>query len=440
MRKGNPSIESVRKFLSKYLLLLRQQIIQPLYRNSLLLMSSTIVTSVLGFIFWVVIARFYNEADVGYGAAALNAIFLIVAFSKLGLGTAIQRFISKEEKPTDLINACLTLTGLVSLAVSAIFIAGTDVWTPALSFIKGNAAFIIAFVFFALFSTLSGMMEQIFIAIRRADFVLLRTSLFCLLRIALPFLLVIFFRAFGIVSSYGIAIGITLAVSLFILLPRGIAGYKPVPRLKFDRIKRIWRYSAGNYIANLFGQTPDYVLPILIVNIHHLGATQAAFFYMAWRVAVFLFMIPNATSRSLFTEGSHFEAKLGVNVLKSHQFGFSLLIPGVILVLALGKWILIMFGESYSVNALQLLQVLAVSSIPLSVNHIYFSIIKVQNRIRELIALRGFIAVATILGTYLATKATGDILVVGYVWLAAQILVSIYVIFAMKIRSMEEWK
>jgi O-antigen/teichoic acid export membrane protein len=428
MRKGSPSIGSASNLLMKYLPLLRQQIRHPLHRNSLFLMASTIVTSVLGFVFWVIIARFYNEADVGYGAATLNAIFLIAAFGKLGLGTAIVRFISKEENPTELINACLTLTGLVSLAVSAIFIAGVDFWSPALSFIKGNATFIVAFILFALFSTLSGMMEQVFIAIRRAD-----------LRIALPFILVIFFRAFGIVSSCGIAIGITLFVSLFFLLPRGIGGYKPVPRLKFDRIKRIWRYSAGNYLANLFGQTPDYVLPILIVNIHHLGATQAAFFYMAWRVAVFLFMIPNATSRSLFAEGSHFEDKLGANVLRSHQFTFLLLIPGVIVVLALGKWILLMFGESYSINALQLLQILAVSSIPLAVNNIYFSIIKVQNRIRELMVLRGFIAVAALLGTYLATKATGDILVVGYVWLAAQIFVSIYVIFSMKIRSMEGW-
>lgn len=440
MRKRSPSIGSLSNLLRKYPPLVKQQIEDPLHRNSLFLIASTVVTSALGFVFWVIIARFYDEADVGYGAATLSAITLIATFGKLGLGTAIIRFISKEDKPTELINACLTLCGLVSLAVSAIFIAGVDIWSPALSFIRENATFIVAFVFFALFGTLSGMMEQIFIAIRRSDFVLLRSAIFCLLRIALPFLMVVFFRAFGIVSSWGIAIGITLSVSLFFLLPRALGGYKPVPRLKLDRIKRIWRYSAGNYIANLFGQTPDMVLPILIVNIHHLGAAQAAYFYMAWRVVKFLFMIPSATSRSLFAEGSHFEGKLGKNVLRSHRFTFFLLIPGFILVLALGKWLLLMFGASYSANALSLLQVLAVSSIPLAVNHIYYSIIKVQGRIRELMVLRGFIAVAALLGTYLATKATGDIMGVGYVWLAAQVFVSIYVIFAMKIRSMEGWK
>jgi len=414
-----------------------------MHRNSLFLMASTVVTSVFGFVFWVIIARFYDEAAVGYGVATLNAIFLIASLGKLGLGTAIVRFISKEEKPTELINASLTLTGLVSLAVSAIFISGLDIWSPALSFIKTNAAFVISFIFFALFSTLSGMMEQIFIALRRADFFLLRTSLFGLLRIALPFLMVIFFRAFGIVSSCGIAIGITLSISLFFLLPRVIKGYKPVPKLKFDRIKRIWRYSVGNYLANLFGQVPDYLLPILIVNIRlpgvspAEGAMQVAFFYVAWRVAVFLFMIPNATSRSLFAEGSHFEDKLGVNVRRSYHLIFFLLVPGVILVLALGKWLLLMFGANYSANALTLLQILTVSSIPLAVTRIYFSIIQVQGRIMELVLLRGFIAVVTLLGTYLAIKATGDILGVGYAWLAAQILVSIYVIFAMKMRGIK---
>ena len=439
MRKDSLSFTNINILLKKYALLLKQEIKDPLHRNSIYLIASTVVTSVLGFVFWIVIARFYNEADVGYGAATISAIVLIATFSRMGLGTAIIRFISKEDMPAELINTCLTLCGLVSLAVAAIFVAGVDIWSPALSFIREDAEFIIAFIVFALFTALSGMLEQVFIAIRRADFVLLRSSIFCLLRIVLPFIMVIFFLAFGIVSSWGIAIGFTILVSLFFLLPRGLGVYKPVPSLKLDKIKKIWRYSAGNYLANLFGQTPDLVLPILIINIYHLGAQQAAYFYIAWRVAKFLFMIPSATSRSLFAEGSHFEDKLGANVLRSHWFTFFLLVPGVIFVLALGKWLLLMFGASYSVNALTLLQVLAVSSIPLAVNHIYYSIIKVQGRIRELVVLRGFIAVAALLGTYLATKATGDILVVGYVWLAAQVLVSIYVICAMKIRSMEGW-
>jgi O-antigen/teichoic acid export membrane protein len=437
MRKASPSFESIGKLLKKYAPLLKQQIKDPLHRNSLYLIASSVVTSVLGFVFWIVVARFYDESAVGYGAATISAIVLIATFSKLGLGTAIIRFISKEDRPVELINACLTLCGLVSLAVSAIFIAGVDVWSPALSFITGDVRFIVAFVVFALFSTLSGMMEQVFIAIRRADFILLRSSIFCLLRIALPFIMVISFHAFGIVSSWGIAIGITLSVSLFFLLPRGLGVYKPMPRLKLDRIKKIWRYSAGNYLANLFGQTPDLVLPILIVNIYHLGAQQAAYFYIAWRIAYFLFMIPSATSRSLFAEGSHFEDKLAANVLRSHKFTLLILVPGVILVLALGKWLLLIFGASYSINGLTLLQILAVSSIPLAVNHIYFSIIKVQNRIRELVVLRGFIAVATLLGTYLVTKATGSLLGVGYVWLGAQVLVSIYVLFSMKTRTMD---
>ncbi len=439
MRKGRLSVGGVCNLLRKSPSLLRQQIKDPLHRNSLFIMSSTVVTSVLGFVFWIIIARFYDVTAVGYGVATLNAIFLIAALGKLGLGTAIVRFISKEEKPTELINACLTLTGLVSLAISAIFIAGIDVWSPVLSFIKGNAAFIVAFIFFALFSTLSGMMEQVFIALRRADLFLLRTSLLGLLRIALPLLMVIFFRAFGIVSSCGIAIGITLLVSLFILLPRVIKGYKPAPRLKFDRIKTIWRYSAGNYLANIFGQAPDKLLPILIVNIRlpgvspAEGAMQVAFFYMAWRLAFFLFMIPNATSRSLFAEGSHFEDKLAANVRRSYKFTFILLVPAVVVVLLAGKWLLLLFGASYSENALSLLRVLTFSSLFVAVNHVYYSVLKVHGRIRELIVLSGFIALATLIGTYIITPTTG-IIGVGYAWLASQAAVSVYIMLFMRNR------
>jgi len=127
------------------------------------------------------------------------------------------------------------------------------------------------------------------------------------------------------------------------------------------------------------------VLPIMVVNF--LGPVQNAYFYIAWMMAALLLAIPISVSQSLFAEGSHFNEKLRENVIKSVKFTFLLLVPAVILLILVGKWLLLAFGQGYSANALHLLWILAISSLPTGITNIYMSILRVTSRIRELIAI-----------------------------------------------------
>jgi len=344
---------------------------------------------------------------------------------------ALIRFLPKAEKPVEMINSCFTLSGMVALAMAGIFLAGLGLWSPALGFICGDAMFILAFVLFAFGWTISGIMGSIFIAKRRAEFILIKHTIFSLLKIPLPILLVLFFRAFGIVSSWGIAIGIALAISLFLFLPRVQNGYHMVPRINLGMMKDIWRYSAGNYFAALCAAASNFILPIMVVNL--VGAEQNAYFYVAWTIAAVLFAIPMAVSQSLFAEGSHFEDELGVNVGRSFRFIFLLLIPAIILLLLVGKWLLLLFGASYSANALTLLRILALSSVFIGVSGVYMTILRVQGKIRELMLISAFVTLAVLLGSYFIMPTTG-IIGVGYAWIAAQGIVSIYVAFALRAR------
>jgi O-antigen/teichoic acid export membrane protein len=374
------------------------------------------------------VARFYAEAEVGLGAAIISAVSLLALFGRLGLDVALIRFLPKAEKPVEMINSCFTLSGTVVLALTGIFIAGLELWSPALGFIRENAMFSLTLVLFALGWTLSGIMDFIFIAKRRAEFVLTKNTVFSLLKIPLAMLLVLFFRTFGIVGSWGAAIGVAFAISLFVLLPRVQKHYYPTPKLNLGIIKDIWRYSAGNYLAALFAAAPALVLPIMMVNL--LGAAQNAYFYVAWMIAGLLSTIPGAVSQSLFAESSHFEGQLGVYARRSFRFIFLLLAPAIILLLLLGKWLLLLFGAGYSANALGLLWILGLSSPLVGVNSIYYSILRVQGRIRELVLITGLITLAVLVGSYFVAQTTGMI-GISYVWIAVQGLVSVYVLFAL---------
>jgi O-antigen/teichoic acid export membrane protein len=274
------------------------------------------------------------------------------------------------------------------------------------------------------------LINSAFLAKRRAGFTLSKNAIFSLLKLPLPVFFALYFYTFGVVISWGIALAVALAVALFLFLPRVQDGYRPLPALDLVLLKKQWRYSAGNYLVDLLLLTPGYILPLMVVNL--LGAEQNAYFYIAWVMAGLLFAIPTAASSSLFAEGSHFEERLRENVVKSLKSTFLLLVPVAILLAAVGKWLLLAFGQGYSLNALALLWVLCLSSLPLGVNRIYVGILRLTGRITELIIISGVLAIGVLVASYFLLPLTG-IIGIGYAWLGVQLIVAIYILAGRKL-------
>ncbi len=402
---------------------------KPLYKNSLFLIARIIARSGLGFVFWIIVTNFYSEAEVGWGSAIISAMDLLAILAISGFDAALIRFLPEAKKPVKMINNFFTLSAIIAAVISAIFIAGLPWWSPGLKFIQQNIIFSIAFIVFVVCITAFRLSDYTFIARRKAEYVFYKSIIMLLLRLPLPVLLVIFFHSFGIAASWGIAIAITLFISTFIFLPRIENTYKPVPTLKADIGNHVWRYSAGSYITSVFQSSTGLILPLMVLNLA--GPQQNAYFYIAWMIASLLFSIPQAVSQSLFAEGSTSGKDLKTHVRRSFIFVFLILVPAVIVIFLAGKWFLVLFGANYSANSLILLRILAISSLLLGINRIYTSILRVNDRIKELVIITGFIAIGTLLGSYLLIPGWG-LNGIGYAWLAAQGAVSIYVLFALR--------
>ncbi len=409
---------------------LKQFLTTPLYSNAFYLILNYAVMSFLGFFFWMVVARFYTEFEVGFSAAIISAISLLAAISVFGLNSSLIRFLPQTSKSGEFINSCFTMGSLISLVVAGVFLAGLEIWSPSLSFIKENVIFTLAFIAFTLAWTLSSLVDATFIARRGARFVLYKNTIFSLVKIPLPVILILFFHTFGIVASWGVAISIALAVSFFLFLRRVQKSYRPVPSLNLNLIKRMGQYSGGNYLANLLLQAPVWILPLVVLNL--MGAKQNAYFYVTWMIAGLLFAIPGGVASSLFVEGSHFKERLKENVIKSLKFTFLLLIPAVVLLVLVGKWLLLAFGQSYSDNAWQLLQILVISGLPIGIIRIYISVLRVTHRLRELIVIEGLMAVIILVGSFLIIPSTG-IIGIGYVFVGVQTVVAIYILSARRL-------
>lgn len=397
---------------------------EPLYKNSFFLLLNSGLGAILGFVFWIVAARFYPPAEVGIVSALIAAMMLLAAFSRLGFDMGIIRFLSAEEDKPGMINSCLTITCLASLILSLVFVAGLDFWSPALSFIREDIPFLISFIVFTVAFALSIMLGSIFVAFRRAEFSFFQNTIAGVLRVTLP-ILAVSAGAFGLFFSWGIGICFTIVISLFLFLSRLQPKYRPLPRIKKSIVNNMMHFSFMNYITGIFQGIPLYILPLLVINI--LGSEATAYFRIAWAISGILFLtIPVAVCTSLFAEGSYNPEKLHHNAIRAASLMLMLVIPGIALIFLFGDKILLLFGAAYSENGLRVLQILALSSIPVMFIQLYMVIRMVQKRMKPVILVAALIAVL-VLGIIYALMPQFGLIGVGIGWTLAQVIVAVLI-------------
>jgi len=395
-----------------------------LYRNAGYLLLTSGANSLAGFVFWAVAARLYPAEGVGLAAAAISAMGLLALLSTLGMDYGLIRFLpGSGDRAKNILNSCFTLSGLVSVALAVIFLAGLKLWSPALLRIQQNPVFFISFVIFALAAVYRVFAERTFVAGRRAGFALTQGLVFSLLRFIPLVALAPLFNVFGIFASWGIGLGLAVIVSIPFLIPRVQPGYRPAPTIDMKSIGHMMHFSFANYGANIFWAIPILCLPLMVVNL--LGAETNAYFYVGWALGYLLVSIPVTVSLSLFAEGSHSEEQLGHNIGRSLRL-FLILVPVIAIVFLAGERVLALFGSAYAENATTLLWVLAVSAIPAGLNHTYFTVKRVQKRMRDVIGLSAFIAVVTMVLSYLLLPRMG-IIGAGIGWLIPQVIVAMAV-------------
>jgi O-antigen/teichoic acid export membrane protein len=217
----------------------------------------------------------------------------------------------------------------------------------------------------------------------------------------------------------GIATAIAFLFSLVFLILR--FNYLPKPIINRIVVKRITKFSLGNYVAGSLGGLPSMVLPILITNL--IGAKFSAYFYMAMMIANLLYIIPTATSQSLFAEGSNSERDLKIQLKKAIKIISLLLVPAILVTFLFGNYILLAFGKEYSYEGFILLKLLSISGIFISINAIGGAILKIKQKIKLMILLsliNAFVILS--LNVILIKMDLFGVVGVGIGWIVEQVL------------------
>lgn len=399
----------------------------PLYSNALYLMLSNLTNSLFGFCFWIIAARLYTTNNVGLASAIISSATLIEMLSVLGLGYGLIRFLKTSVNTFKLINSVFTLTGLLSLAAAGIFVIGLGIWSPGLSIIRQDHIYLAIFILFVPILVLDDFTDTVMMARRQGRFVLIHNVIFNILKLALLALFAVFSDSLGIFGSWGTATFIALLISIFLLVPQALPGYRPFFVVDRKAVTNILHFSFLNYLGDLFWTMPGLILPIIVIN--QLGAESNAYFFIAWAMSAILTIIPGAIATSLLAEGSNDAVQLKSHVRRSLKMVAVLLVPSAVILWFLSDKFLLFYGSQYAKNATTLLHWLVIAAFPVALNTVYFGVKRIQKKMKPVIFSAAFMAIIVVLMSYLLLPRMG-INGIGIAWLTGQSMTAIIIMVA----------
>jgi O-antigen/teichoic acid export membrane protein len=291
-------------------------------------------------------------------------------------------------------NGAMTVVALAALVSSAGFVAIVPSFASQVAGVR-NPAGAVAFVALTVSGAVGLYYDNVIISVRRCGYLLVRNGVVVVLRVALPGLLVSA-GAGGIFAAYWLPM--TIALGWYGLVLERTLGLPPRLTVAPDRLRAMWRYSAGTYLATAILMTPNLLMPVLVVQ--WIGPHEAALYAIAALLAGVLGFVPQATARSLFAEVANEPARLREQLSRVLRLTVALQAPLLAAVVLAGRPLLATFGPVYA-GAYPLLVLLAVAGAVSSISFVGSTLLLVSGQIRSLCQISAAGCAVSLLGAYL---------------------------------------
>ena len=353
----------------------------PIVRNAAALYGTTIITSILGFVYWFVAARLAPAAAVGTASAIQSAAQFLGIFFLIVLNTLlISELAADKSQARSLMLTAAAGVGVVAYIISAgVGIGLASISTTLREGLSGPGG-ILLFAVLSAVTTILVLLDDSCIGLLRGDLQLKRNAVFAVSKLALlPVLIWAWASQSGmeLVVAWlaGLAISlVTLGVQLF----RLTGGQSS--RLDFERIFEKRRLVMGHHWLNLSIQSPRLVLPVLVAII--VGPRANAAFTAAFLVVSFVNVIPSQLSTVLFALAPGDEEDLHLQVRKTMRICLVISIATAPLFVIFAGLILRVFGHDYE-TATAALAIFGFATYPQTIKAHYVAIARVRGRMQN---------------------------------------------------------
>lgn len=392
----------------------------PMHRSAFALAANTGITSLLGFVYWVVAARRYSPSVVGDSSALLSALVILANVAELNLYNTLIRFLPTAGARS----ARYVLRAYITVAAMSVVVG-----LAALPLLRrlpliddllelgplGVTSFLMAVLVWCLFA----LQDSVAIGVRAAVWVPLENMLFGVAKVILLVALASSAPRLGIFASWSVAMLIILVPMNLLIFRRLIPHHAADSTASTEHVtgRDVAAFMTLDNLALIAATACTSLLPVIVAA--RAGSEANGYFFVAWVIGTaFDVALVNAAA-SLTVEGARDQDRLGALVRALTQRMVALAVPIVAIVLIAAPAILSLYGSSYATHSSDLLRLVALAVLPRIVVVIWMNINRIRRSVGRILLVQTVLS-ATVVGLSGMLVPRYGITAVGVVHLGAQ--------------------
>jgi O-antigen/teichoic acid export membrane protein len=402
----------------------------PLYLNAYSLIASNAISSALGLLYWSIAARMYPVATMGASSAVISMMLFLSGVAQLNLRVALFRLIPEAGAAAGrLIWSAYGLVLALSAVAAVVVFGGSMRWGSPWSSISELASplGLLLLVAGTMAWSVFNLQDGVLAGLRRTPWVPVENGAYAVAKIVILVLVAAALPTAGIVTSWvmpSIVLVVTVSVVLVVRwIPAHVA--RQADRAPQMGRRRLLSFVAADSVGALFALAASTLLPVIVVA--QAGATQGAYFAIAWTIVMALTLVPVNMAASMTVETVHTGADLATETRRLCIHVARLLVPLVLVLEVAAPWILRIFGPDYAANATGTLRLAMLGLLPFAASAIFLAGARIRGQGRRILAVQASVAMLTLGGSFLLLRSTG-ILGVAIAWPLAQTLVALAVV------------
>lgn len=393
--------------------------LKSLVRNAASLVSTSVVTSGLGFVYWTVAARMFPATEVGEAATAISAMSLIAQFTVLGFGTALVFTLPTMESGRAQL---VSTAGLMCAAVgAAVALLGGVLLPDSFLGLPGVGHQLVASLLFAggvAAHSVAMMLDSALLSVTGGGVQLARNAIHAVTKLALLVVFAMTIARYGSLSIF--ASWFVATVGSLVLVGIWLVHRYWVPlhwlRPRWATLRGLHFHAAQHHVLNLSLTVPFFAMPI-VANVI-LGSEKAGYLYATWSLAGFVFMLPIALSMALFASG----AKDSSTILREFRFtlrsSLAACVAANLVILPLGGVVLGIFGPAYVENGRTVLIILCIGGLGLVIRDHHVAVARITGTVGREAALMMALGTGELVGAAIGASR-GGLVGLSLGWLAA---------------------
>jgi O-antigen/teichoic acid export membrane protein len=405
-----------------------------LFGTSVAIMASTVLTSGLGYLLWLVVARAFGQQVSGEEAAITSLMMAVSLLAAVGAAAAMIQWLPQatdavawRRRVTAGLVATTGLSIVGGLLAVAVMLLVTDS-LPALRTGAGAALFVTG----VLFTALGTLYDYVCVSEQRGAYMLLRNGIASLLRLPLIFLpFVVDGQPMQILLAWtaSAALSLVVAVPVFRGRSAGRTLLRPVMDGLLPELRLMGSSVVGQHLITVTAMLGAYLLPVVVVD--RLSAVDNAYFYITWMLGSLFSIISPAVSTALFASAAADPAQIRAATRRSLLIIGGLLTGPILAYLLGGRLLLGLFGDDYAEHGALLLVLLTAAAIPDAITNVAVAVLRATDRIAAAVWLNGLMLLGTLLLSFVLLPVFG-IVAVGISWLVAQSVGAVWAAFALR--------